>query len=105
MVDRAKQFLSFDSLKGLKKILKEREKIYLDKIELTEEEIEALNYKIKQVKKAMMIKIIYFEDNHYLELEGLVSAVNFDEKYLVIVKKRIDFIDIYSLSGSKIKEY
>lgn len=104
MVDRAKQFLPFDSLKGLNRILKEREKVVVDKIELLDDEKKVLEYKIKQVKKSMMIKIIYYE-NEYLELEGLVSNINFNDKYLVIVKKRIDFISIYSISGDKIKDY
>ena len=105
MVDRAKQFLSFDSLKGLKAILKEREKVIIEKFELLEDEKELLSYKIKQIKKGMMIKLIYFEDDQYLELEGLVSKISFNDKYVIIVKKRIDFINIYSVSGNKIKDY
>ena len=37
--DRAKQFIPFDALKGLKEALKEKEKIYVEKKELSEEEI------------------------------------------------------------------
>ena len=54
MSDRARQFLPFDALKGFKQAIKEREKIKVDKIELSEEMANVISYKLRQIKKGMI---------------------------------------------------
>ena len=60
MSDRARQFLPFDALKGFKQAIKEREKIKVDKIELSEEMANVISYKLRQVRKGMIIKVIHY---------------------------------------------
>ena len=88
MSDRARQFLPFDALKGFKQAIKEREKIKVDKIELSEEMANVISYKLRQVKKGMIIKVIHYIDNEYIETNGIVSEFDETFKYLKIVKKR-----------------
>ena len=46
MSDRARQFLPFDALKGFKEAIKKREKIKVDKIEISEDLAVELSYKL-----------------------------------------------------------
>ena len=102
--DRAKQFMPFDALKGLKEEIKKREKIKVSKKELSPDGIEMLEYKLQQLKKGMMIKVIYFLNNEYLALEGMVSNIDLIEHTISIVKTKIPIKDIYDIMGEEIKE-
>ena len=103
-LERAKIFLPFDALKGFSEALREKEKILVDKKILSQEEKEKIANKLIQVKKGMIIKIIYFENNEYIELEGIVSNIDFVYKNLKIVKKQIEFDCILDIKGEYIKE-
>ena len=50
-LDRAKQFLPFDALKGFRKALEEKEKIYENKKDLSDDYFNNLDIKIKNVLK------------------------------------------------------
>ena len=100
-LERAKIFLPFDALKGLKEALREKEKILVDKKKLSIEEKEKISKKLIQIKKGMIIKVIYFEN---IELEGMVSLIDFVYKKIKIVKKEIEFTDILDIQSDEIKE-
>ncbi len=102
--DRARQFMPYDALKGFKEEIKKREKIRVPKKELSPDGIEMLDYKLQQVKKGMMIKVIYFSNNEYLVLEGMVSNMDPIEHKITIVKETILIKDIYDITGEEIKE-
>ena len=96
-VDRAKQFLPFDALKGFKDLIKEVERVKVNKKELTEENIEKLSKTILSLEKGMMVKVIYFEQDEYLKLEGIVSKIDITNRFIMIVKKRISLDDIFEI--------
>ena len=95
--DRARQFLPFDALKGYKEAIMSKRKVVLTKKELSEDEAENLSYKFNQIQIGMMIKVIYFENSEYLSLEGMVSKLDFDNKYIQIVKTKVNINDIAGL--------
>ena len=103
-LERAKIFLPFDALKGFQEALREKEKVLVDKKVLSIEEKEKISKKLIQIKKGMIIKIIYFENHEYIELEGMVSNIDFTYQYLKIVKKEIQFNDILDIKSDEIKE-
>lgn len=103
-LERAKIFLPFDALKGLKEALREKEKILVDKKILSIEEKEKIANKLLQVKKGMIIKVIYYENNEYIELEGIVSSIDYTYQCLKIVKKEISFNDILDIKNNEIME-
>ena len=72
---------------------------------LTSDDIDDLNYKFPQLKKGMIIKVIYYSDNNYIELEGIISKIDKDNRILTIVKTKIYFDDIYEISGKEINNY
>lgn len=103
--DRARQFLPFDALKGFREAIKEKERIKVDKIELSEDLAEILSYKLNQVKKGIIVKVIHYEDNEYIETTGIVSNVDVVFKNLTIVKKTINFEDIFDIKSDQIEDY
>ena len=100
--DRAKQFLPFDSLKGLHEALRQKEKIVVPKIELSDDEVMRLSAKLAQVHKGMMVKVVYFHRGEYLELTGMVSMVDTTDRFMRIVKTKIYFADLRELTGPEI---
>lgn len=95
--DRARQFMPFDALKEYKEAIKEKQKVIVEKKELSEDDAIMLSRKLNEIKKGDMIKVIYYLDSQYICIEGMLSKINIDERYLMIVKTKIPFIDIKSL--------
>ena len=104
-LERAKIFLPFDALKGFQEELREKEKVLVDKKVLSIEEKEKISKKLIQIKKGMMIKVVYFKDNEYIECEGMVSKIDKIQKTVTIVKTIIAFKDIYTISGTEIRDF
>ncbi len=105
MSDRARQFLPFDALKGFKEAIKERQKVKVEKIELSDEMAVELSYKLNQVKKGMIIKVIHYDNEEYIETFGIVSEFNETFNYLKIVKTKILFENILDIQSDEIKEF
>ena len=87
--ERAKIFMPFDALKGFKEALKEKEKIVVEKIELSPEEKDKLIAKLDMLKKGMLVKVTYYNGEEYLELRGILSMVNSCDKVIAIVKEKV----------------
>lgn len=104
MDNRAKQFVPFAALKGYEEALRAKEKIIVDKIELSEEKKAELDYKLQQIKKNDIITVVYFLKDEYIKLEGMVSRLDIDARILKIVNTSIPFDDIYELEGIDIRE-
>ncbi len=104
MNNRAKQFMPFVALKGFKEALKEKEKVIVAKKELIDIDSN-LNYKIGQLKKGKLVKVVYYNGENYLEIEGMISKIDKTNKVVSIVKTEIKFNDIYDISGKEIFDY
>lgn len=96
--DRAKIFMPFDALKGYKEALREKEKVVVEKIELSEELVERLSYILFKLKKGNMVKVVYYENDEYIEVFGLISKIDYQSEYLVVVKKKIFWNNIYRIN-------
>lgn len=86
-LNRAKLFLSFDSLKGYKEMVKKKERIVVKRPELSEGSYYELDWKIHQIKVGELIKIIYFDRFEFISLEGMVTAIDLENK------KQIKIVD------------
>lgn len=102
---RAKQFMPFAPLKGFKEALREKEKVIVPKRVLTSDDIDNLNYKFPQLKKGMIVKVVYYSDCNYIELEGMVSKIDNYNKILTIVKTKIFYNEILDINGKDIQDY
>lgn len=93
-LERAKQFMPFAALKGYDKKIKEKEKIVIRKKELSDDENNSLDEIIPNINKSDMVRIIHYFDGEYVKTEGLVTKINIDMRFLIVVKMKIEFNDI-----------
>ena len=103
--DRAKQFLPFDALKGLREELKRREEIALrtERRQLSEEESERLSKRLLRLKRGDTVTVEYYDSGHYRTLVGEVTSLDtvFGSLMLVVdgEKRAISFFDILRISS------
>ncbi len=83
-VNRAKQFLPFDALKGLKEELRKKETEHQERIELSEESLIELENKFNSIEKGCSIKIRYYKNTSYIELTGLITGIDYIRKKIQI---------------------
>ncbi len=95
--NRAKQFMPFDALTGLRAALAERERIIVPKRELSEEQKAELDYKLQALRMGDMITAEYFHDGEYVQVTGMISRIDVSSKVLQIVNTKISFEDIADL--------
>ena len=100
--ERAKQFMPFAALKGYELALREKERIVVPKMELSEDYREELDYKLHQIKKNDMVSVVYFCNGEYLKVTGMVSRIDESARVLKIVNTKIDFGDIYDIEMSSV---
>lgn len=97
--DRAKQFMPFDALRGLREALAEKERIIAPRADLSDDARETLDYKLSQVERNKIITVIYYDNGEYLKLTGMVSRLDMTAGILKIVNTKIQFKDIYDIQG------
>lgn len=95
--DRAKQFMPFAALKGLPEALSKKEKIIVPKIELSPEMAEELDYKMHRLKRGQMAVVVYFCNDEYLKVSGMVARIDETSRLLQIVNTKIPFDDILDI--------
>ena len=95
---RAKIFMPFDALKGFKEAIHEKERILVEKKELTEDDYTKLNLAFSNIKKGSMVKVVYYSIDSYIEFTGLVSDINPSARYIKVVKEKIFFDDIQDIT-------
>lgn len=98
-VDRAKQFLPFDALKGLQEALREKEIEYEEKIELSEESLTELENEFNKLEKGSNVKIRYYKNRQYIDIDGIVTNIDYVRKKIQIDKnENINMCDIVNIS-------
>lgn len=95
--DRAKQFMPFAALKGLPDALAQKEKIIVPKKELSDEYKEELDRTLLQIQQKDIITVVYFHEDNYVRLTGMVSRIDKDAGYIMVVHTKIAFSDIVEL--------
>ena len=95
--NRAKQFMPFAALKGYEEALAEKERIVVEKIELTDESKDELDRKLHILKKNDIAEIVYYNNDEYLKITGMVSRIDLDAKIIRIVNTKISFDDLYDI--------
>ena len=97
--DQSTQFQPFDSLKGFREYLREKEKRPVQRKELLEDECERLNRLFQQLQKGMSVKIVYYTHQQYQTLQGMSTTIDAeDHKVVFIDDQRIEFYDIRDIS-------
>lgn len=89
--------MPFAALKGLPEALSAKEKIVVPKIELSPEMAEELDLKMHRLERGRISSIIYFHNDKYLKLSGMVARIDETSRILQIVNTKIPFDDILAI--------
>lgn len=97
--NRAKQFAPFAALKGFEEGIRWKEKVYVEKKELSEESLEELDKKFKKISKNDIITIVYYNKGEYLRITGMVARIDVTARILQVINTKIKFDDIYDVES------
>lgn len=95
--NRAKQFMPFAALRGLAEALAQKEKIIVDRIELTEDMAAELDWSMRGLEAGMIVAVVYFCKGEYLKKTGIVSMIDKVSRVLHIVEMKIGFEELLKL--------
>lgn len=95
--DRASQFMPFAALKGFDDALRAKEKIYVEKMILSEDTMAYLDYQLSTLHVGEMVTVIYYEAGSYLKKTGLISRIKKDARYITVVTTDISFENILKI--------
>ncbi len=101
--DRAKQFMPFKALKGYDEALRKKEEVKVSKKEFSREYEEVLDYKLREIKKNDIIKVIYYFKGACIEKTGKVSKIDNVSRCLYVTNDKILFDNIYDIDVIKEK--
>lgn len=98
--DRAKQFMPFDAMKGLKEALLDREERHsrVEKRDLSEDTMAEIAEQLAKVESGVTVEVLYYHSFHEVTLKGPVSKIDFVFRYLLIGAEKVFFDDIYEVS-------
>ena len=96
-IDRARQFLPFDALKGFKEALREKEKNIENKKYLFDDSKERINKNLLNTKKGDLVRIKYYSSLEYIETIGSIKMIDFVYKKIKILNTEILFDDIVDI--------
>ena len=97
--NRAKQFMPFAALKGFSEALQKKEKVVVPKAELCDDYKEELDYQLSQMHCGDMISVVYFCQDNYVRITGILSGIKPEERWIQVVRTKINIEDIYSLTA------
>jgi len=102
--ERAKQFMAFSPLRGYYDLIKQKQKMVVEKKSLTSDSAEELSFKFNQIKVGKIVDVVYFCIDEYVRCHGMVSRIDPNERTLTIVKTKISLDNIVEIFGDDIKE-
>ncbi len=99
-LNRAAQFLPFDALKGLSEELQSRidHRLKMERIELSEEQQQLISDELSKIQIGSFIRINFFMNGHYIDVEGVVENLDILHRYLMIGQKKIFYSNIHDIT-------
>ena len=96
--DRAKQFMPFDALKGLREALnlKEYEHERCIKGDISEEKIREMTNLLINAEKGCLVEVTYFIDGHYKKISGKLK-LNTEFKQIKVGEQSLFLDDIFDI--------
>lgn len=95
--DRAKQFMPFDALKGLKDALFEKEIEYEERKELSEDKLRELENEFNKINVGSKTKIKYYKNKQYVEIAGVVTKIDYIKKKIGVDEELINLSDVLDI--------
>ena len=96
---RAKQFAPFDALVGLRKALKDKEKLRIPRKDISEDMAEEIDRNLKKLNSGKIVTVVWYNslEENYVQLTGECIKIDADKRIIQIEKTDISFDDIYSI--------
>lgn len=97
--DRAKQFLPFDALKGLREELSRRERMRtrVERAVLSETQQKEISDALSTLKKGSSAEITRYIGGNYVSDLFIVKSVNAESRFIQTTDSKIYFDDLYSV--------
>ena len=93
-LDRAKQFLAFESLKGYRNLVRNKNYKTDNKKVLFDDNYDELNNTFKKINKNSLIRVKYYNDDQYIESTGRVKKIDLYRKKIYFLRSIIDIDNI-----------
>ena len=96
---RAKQFMPFDAMKGLKEALAVREerRSRVEKKEISEEQIEHISTILLRLEMGMEVAIEHYRAFHDVVSYGKIRGIDTVHKFVILNTEKIYFDNIYDI--------
>ena len=95
---KGKQFQPFEALKGFKEEIKKQELEITDKPTLSVDQEEDINSLLLQLNINDLIYLLYYNQNHFIEIKGKVNKINAQYHYLIVNNLKIYFEQIIQMN-------
>ena len=94
---RAKQFAPFDAVVGLRRALKEKEKICISRKEVSEDLAVEIDRRLKSFETGDIITAVYYDDleENYLQITGELKKINTQKRIIQVCNDTICIENIY----------
>lgn len=96
-LDRAKQFLAFESLKGYRNLVRNKNYKTDNKKVLFDDNYDELNNTFKMINKNSLIRVKYYNDDQYIESTGRVKKIDLYRKKIYFLRSIIDMDNIVEI--------
>ena len=96
-LDRAKQFLAFESLKGYRNLVRNKNYKTDNKKVLFDDNYDELNNTFKKINKNSLIRVKYYNDDQYIESTGRVKKIDLYRKKIYFLRSIIDIDNIIEI--------
>lgn len=101
-LQRAKQFLPFDSLKGFYELIEKEEKQKDNKKELSEDILSNINKVMLNIKKNDNVLIKHYHNEKYIETIGKVKKIDKINKIIYLDNTKIYFDDVIDIKNMQL---
>jgi len=97
--ERAKQFMAFDAMKGLKEALLEREERHsrVEKHGVSEEVQQKISGVLTEADRGMRVWVSHYFNFHNVESEGVITRIDKIYRVLCLGDLKIYFDNIYDM--------
>ncbi len=98
--NRAKQFMPFDALNGLKEalFLKEREFEKTQKLEKSEEQDQEISDTLQELSIGDIVTVICFENGYYITVTDKLNKIDLIYKTITVGDGKISFNNLYKIT-------
>lgn len=93
-LDRAKQFMPFDALKGFREAIREKEKIIENKNIIDEDNSNNINNILNKLKVGLRVEITYYYEYHYITKTIDIKKLSFQSGKIILNNNIINFDDL-----------